>query len=52
MTPYELFQLDRYGDILPEVTTKEDYEADQERADREAEWTLINEEKILTDYEY
>lgn len=54
MTPYELFQLDRYGDILPEVTgTKdEEFENGKERQDREEEWTLANEEQQLLEYEY
>lgn len=54
MTPYELFQLDFYGDILPTIhgTKEEEFENGKERQDREAEWTLANEDKILMEYEY
>jgi len=47
MTYYELFQLERYGDILPEVSPQEDennfYNSEQVeiKADQIAELTLI-----------
>lgn len=49
MSAYEIFQLDRYGNILPDVqgTPEEEYENGLEELDRLAEWTLAMAEKDL-----
>lgn len=54
MTPYEIFQMDMFGNILPAIhgTKEEEFENGKERQDREAEWTLANEEREIIEYEY
>lgn len=52
MTNYEAFQLDRYGDILPEpvVLPSGEIEGTNEEINRSVEWTELQAELQLHDY--
>lgn len=53
LSNYEFFQLERFGNILPEPVINPDgeLEAGKEEADRFAEWTHNQEEQQLLEYE-
>lgn len=49
LTPYEEFQLNKYGNILPD--NEGEFEAGSEEAQRSIEWAKMKEEQELLNYE-